>query len=138
MDTDGNLLVAQVHPANIQDRDGAVPLLRALQAHQETVRTVFADSAYGGDKLATALKEANGPITVEVIKKAKDGKGVRRHPPALGSRAHLRMAAALPTPLQRLRAIHRQRPCLAPTGSDPRSHAPSRTKPCHRNYLISL
>ncbi len=75
VDTDGNLLVAQVHPANIQDRDGAVPLLLALQAHQETVRTVFADSAYGGDKLATALKEANCPITVEVIKKAKDGKG---------------------------------------------------------------
>ena len=39
------------------------------------VGTVFADSAYGGDKLATALKEANCPITVEVIKKAKDGKG---------------------------------------------------------------
>ena len=57
VDTDGNLLDAQVHPANIQDRDGAVPLLLALQAHQETVRTVFADSAYGGGaaRLAAVL-----------------------------------------------------------------------------------
>ena len=75
VDVNGNLLVAQVHPANLQDRDGAVPLLLELQTHQETVRTVFADSAYGGDKLATALKEATCPITVEVVKKNKESKG---------------------------------------------------------------
>ena len=75
VDTDGNPLVVQVHAANIQDRDGAVPLLLALQARQNTVRTVFADSAYGGDKLASALKNATCPITLEVIKKAKGAKG---------------------------------------------------------------
>lgn len=75
VDTDGNPLAAQVHPANIQDRDGALPLLLELQARQGTVRTVFADGAYGGDKLAGALKQAHSPITVEVVKKARDGKG---------------------------------------------------------------
>ena len=75
VDTDGNPLVVQVHAANIQDWDGAVPLLLALQARQNTVRTVFADSAYGGDKLASALKKATCPITLEVIEKATGAKG---------------------------------------------------------------
>ena len=75
VDVDGNMLAAQVHPAHIQDRDGARPLLLALQAGQNTVQIVCADGAYGGDKLASALKEANGPITVEVIGKPKDTKG---------------------------------------------------------------
>jgi len=29
VDTDGRLLVAQIHAADVQDRDGAVPLLKA-------------------------------------------------------------------------------------------------------------
>ncbi len=76
VDVDGNTLAAQVHPAHIQDRDGAHPLLPALQAGQNTVQVVFADGSYGGNKLASTLKEANCPITVEVIGKPKDTKGV--------------------------------------------------------------
>ncbi len=130
-DDAGNTLAAQVHPAHIQDRDGARPLLLALQAGQNTVQTVFADGACGGNKLASALKEANCPITVEVIGKPRDTKGGRRHVPALGGRTQLRMAAPLPAPLQGLRAIHRQRPRLAPAGSEPCSHAPPRTHASH-------
>ncbi len=137
VDTDGNLLVAQVHPANIQDRDRGSPAAGAASpsgngshrvCRQRLWRRQAGNRAQGGE-----LPDYGGGH-----QESQGRQGVRRHPPALGSRAHLRMAAALPTPLQRLRAIHRQRPCLAPTGSDPRSHAPSRTKPCHRNYLISL
>ncbi len=76
VDVDGNTPAAQVHSAHIQDRDGARPLLLALQAGQNTVQTVFADGACGGNKLASALKKANCPITVEVIGKPKDTKGV--------------------------------------------------------------
>ena len=36
---------------------------------------MFADGAYGGNKLAGALKQAHCPVTVEVVKKAKDDKG---------------------------------------------------------------
>ncbi len=75
VDVDGNTLAAQVHPAQIQDRDGARPLLLALQAGQNTVQIVFADGACGGDKLAGALKEANCSITVEVTGKSRDAKG---------------------------------------------------------------
>ncbi len=76
VDVGGNTLAAQVHPAHIQDRDGARPLLLALQAGQNTVQIVFTDGAYGDDKLASTLKEANCPITVEVIGKPGDAKGV--------------------------------------------------------------
>ncbi len=62
--------------AHIQDRDGARPSLLALQVGQNTVQIVFADGACGGDKLASALKKANCPITVEVIGKSRDAKGV--------------------------------------------------------------
>ncbi len=82
VDVDGNTLAAQVHPAHIQDRDDVRPLLLALQAGQNTVQTVFADGACGGDKLASALKEANCSITVEVIGKPRDAKGfvvISRH-----------------------------------------------------------
>ncbi len=68
-------LAAQVHPAHIQDRDGARPLLLAVQAGQNTVQIVFADGACGGDKLVGALKEANCSITVEVTGKSRDAKG---------------------------------------------------------------
>ena len=50
--------------------------LPALLASQNTVQIVFADGAYSGDKLASALKEVNCPITVEVIRNPRDAKGV--------------------------------------------------------------
>ncbi len=67
---------AQVHSAHIQDRDGARPLLLALQTSQNTVQIVFVDGAYGGDKLASTLKEANCPITVDVIGNPGDTEGI--------------------------------------------------------------
>ncbi len=36
VDTGGNPLVARVHPADVQDRDGAVPLLLALHTERKT------------------------------------------------------------------------------------------------------
>ncbi len=47
----------------------------ALQAGQNTVQIVFADGAYGGNNLASELKEANCLVTVEVIGKPRDTKG---------------------------------------------------------------
>ncbi len=79
---DGTALVAQVYPAHIQDRDGARPLFLALQAGQNTVQIVFADGAYGGDKLASALKEANCPITVKVIENPGTPRGASSCPGA--------------------------------------------------------
>jgi transposase len=65
VDTDGRALVLQIHPADVQDRDGAKPLLKASRRSFPFIERAFADSAYSGERLAEAAK----PILVEVVRK---------------------------------------------------------------------
>jgi putative transposase len=51
-----------VHPADIQDRDGAVPLLQALRRSFPFVERVFADSAYAGKRVANSA-----PAAVQIV-----------------------------------------------------------------------
>jgi putative transposase len=64
VDTDGRPLVIQAHPADIQDRDGAVPLLKASRASFPFVERAFADSAYNTDRVRDATS-----IAIEVVSK---------------------------------------------------------------------
>jgi len=73
-DTIGLLVGANVHPANVQDRDGAPPLLASVRAAFPWLRHVFADSAYAGDKLKDALDKL-GTWTIEVVKRSDTAKG---------------------------------------------------------------
>jgi len=75
VDTDGRPLVLQVHPASIQDRDGAVPLLQASRRSFPFVERAFADSAYGGDRVRNATR-----IAVEIVRKPPDQVGFAVHP----------------------------------------------------------
>jgi transposase len=77
-DTNGLLLVAHVHPANIQDNHGAVPLLKELRQTHPTVHHVFADRVYRGPKLLRAL--APGPWTIEIVKRPTGIKGFQLLP----------------------------------------------------------
>jgi transposase len=54
-DTDGLLLAVHVHPANVQDCHGAVPLLERVRRRFPKLRHVFADRVYRGDQLQNAL-----------------------------------------------------------------------------------
>jgi transposase len=54
-DTNGLLVGAQVHGADIQDRDGAVGVLASIRYLFPWLRHVFADGGYAGEKLATTL-----------------------------------------------------------------------------------
>ena len=68
------MLTAVVHPANLQDRDGAVLVLdERTRRLFPFLETIFADSAYGGAKLAKAM--ASAAWTIEVVKRPKDQKG---------------------------------------------------------------
>ncbi len=58
VDTQGNLLKARVHPADIHDRRGAELLLAGLKAEFPCVALMWADSAYQG--LKTWLVETLG------------------------------------------------------------------------------
>src|ERR671928_85659 len=57
VDTQGNLLKAKVHPADIHDRRGAELLLDGLAAQFPAIALIWGDSAYQGLKswLATTL-----------------------------------------------------------------------------------
>ena len=61
-DTGGLLVGAEVHPADVQDRDGAELVIEAVHQLFPWLRHVFADSVYAGDKLRDALaNSAAGP-----------------------------------------------------------------------------
>jgi transposase len=55
VDTQGNLLKAKVHPADIHDRRGAELLLEGLAAQFPDIALLWADSAYQGLKAWLAL-----------------------------------------------------------------------------------
>ena len=55
-DTCGFLVLILVHAADIQDRGGAVDVLKAIRYRFPWLRHVFADGGYSGDKLKDALK----------------------------------------------------------------------------------
>ncbi len=73
-DTIGLLVGAIVHPADVQDRDGAPRLLNALFRAFPWLRHVFADSAYAGGKLTSALAKL-GEWTIEIVKRSDAAKG---------------------------------------------------------------
>ena len=73
-DTTGLLVAAMVHEANIQDRDGAVPLLASIRKVWPWLRHVFADGGHAGSKLEEALAKA-GQWTLEIVKRSDTAKG---------------------------------------------------------------
>lgn len=73
-DTLGHLVGADVHPADIQDRDGAVGVIASIRSLYPWLRHLFADGGYGGPKLATALKDL-GTWTLEIVKRSDIAKG---------------------------------------------------------------
>jgi putative transposase len=69
-DTQGLLLVLLVHTADIQDNHGAVPLLAALRKIFPTLRHIFADRVYRGDKLRKAIA-AFGRWRIEIVTRSE-------------------------------------------------------------------
>lgn len=54
VDTDGRALELIAHPADVQDRDGAVPLLKWSRQRHPFVERAYADSAYNSPRVAEA------------------------------------------------------------------------------------
>jgi len=69
-DTEGSLLAVQVHPANLQDNHGAVPLLRIIGRMFPKLRHVFADRVYRGPKLLDAIADL-GKWTIEIVTRSQ-------------------------------------------------------------------
>jgi len=78
-DTQGFLLAAQVHKADIQDPHGAVPLLRALRQRFPELAHVFADRVYRGPQLQQAIADC-GPWSIEIVERPPGVKGFQLLP----------------------------------------------------------
>lgn len=71
----GLLWLSVVHPANIQDRDGARLLLAALTTSCRRLRLIWADGGYAGTLLEwVAQLRKRVPLRLEIIKR-NDVKG---------------------------------------------------------------
>ena len=75
VDTDGRPLGLLIHPADVQDRDGAVPLLRKSRSRHPFVAKAFADSAYNSARVASATS-----IDVQIVRRMANQTGFVVHP----------------------------------------------------------
>jgi transposase len=78
-DTGGLLVTAVVHPADVQDRDGAPAVLAKARSAFPWLRHVFADAAYAGEKLESALAGL-GQWTLEIVRRSEFAKGFQLLP----------------------------------------------------------
>ncbi len=75
VDTQGNLLSAQVHCAGIQDRDGAPDLVADTMDSFPTVATIFADGGYAGDKFHCAVLNLEPSPVIEIVRRPNRATG---------------------------------------------------------------
>ena len=75
VDTDGRALTLLIHPAGVQDRDGAVPLLKASRRRFPFVELAFADSAYAARRVEDATS-----IAIQIVRKIPNQVGFEVHP----------------------------------------------------------
>jgi putative transposase len=69
----GFLLAVHVHPANIQDRDGAKPTLKKLESLYPLLALILADGGYRGQLISWAEEELK--LKLEIVKRNDDVKG---------------------------------------------------------------
>jgi putative transposase len=74
VDTLGLPLAAYVTPADVQDRAGARLLLAGLKPLMPNLKKIWADGAYGGEKLARWCEEQGG-WRLEVVERDRATKG---------------------------------------------------------------
>ncbi len=75
VDTDGRALVLDPQPADVQDRDGAVPVFKHSRRSYPFIAKAFADAGYAGDTPASATF-----IAVEIVRKPPGQVGFVVHP----------------------------------------------------------
>jgi transposase len=99
-DTGGLPVGIVVHPADIQDRDGAGLVVEAIHDLYPWPRHLFAESVYNGPNLHSILAKF-GDWAVEIVRHTALGTFEIAAAP-LGYRAHLYLAQSQPSPSQGL------------------------------------
>ena len=74
VDTLGLTLGVSVTPANVQDRDGFLPLLKEARRVFAFLERLIADGAYSGEEMRAAAKRA-GKVDLKIVKRSNSAKG---------------------------------------------------------------
>lgn len=64
------LLIALVHAADVQDRDGGVLLMSTMFGLYPFLIKLYADGGYQGEQFRQGLKRVCGKINVEIVKRS--------------------------------------------------------------------
>ena len=75
VDTQGLLMHAIVHAADIQDRDGGAMLMATLFGAFPFLTRLFADGGYQGSRFRSAIARILPRVTVEIVKRSDQAKG---------------------------------------------------------------
>ncbi len=75
VDTQGLLMHAIVHAADIQDRDGGAMLIATLFGAFPFPTRLFADGGYQGSRFRSAIARILPRVTVEIVKRSDQAKG---------------------------------------------------------------
>ncbi|AOX19802.1 IS5 family transposase [Kozakia baliensis] len=73
-DTLGHVVAAVVHPADVQDRDGAPLVVTRIRSLFPWLRHLIGDGGYAGEKLRGALAEL-GRWTIKIVKRSDQAEG---------------------------------------------------------------
>lgn len=78
VDTLGLLIAVVVHPADVQDRDGAKLLLARIGDTWKRLRLIWADGGYAGQLInwVRSLRKRNS-VRLEIVKRSDDLKGFK-------------------------------------------------------------
>ena len=74
VDTQGLLLCAMVHAADVQDRDGGVLVMSTMFGLFPFLLKLYADGGYQGAKFQQELRRVCRQINVEIVKRSDAGK----------------------------------------------------------------
>ena len=75
VDTQGLLMHAIVHSADIQDRDGGALLMASLCGAFPFLVKLYADGGYQGPQFQSAMKRILARVNIEIVKRSDQAKG---------------------------------------------------------------
>ena len=133
VDTQGLLMHAIVHAADVQDRDGGALLMASLFGAFPFLIKLYADGGYQGPEFQSAVKRILARVNVEIVKRSDQATGFVALPKALDRRTHLRLARPLPTTGQGLGMSQPQGARLPA----PRLHPPHAAKTMQSRMMFS-
>ena len=96
VDTQGLLMHAIAHAADLQRRDGGALLMGGLFGAFPFLVTLYADGGYQGPEFQSAMKRILARVNVEIVKRSDQAKGFLALAQALDRRTHTRLARPLP------------------------------------------